>query len=494
MLYPLPWTSETGITKNGERFVASTKREVLQFMPLKKNKARRAYIFFPLFFLSIILVSNYLLSLDPKKELQDYFLRNWTIQSGLLLNTITALIQTQDGYIWVGTGAGLSRFDGVRFKSFTKQNSILSSDSITSLYEDANKVLWIGTDGGGLYSYEQGLWKNFTMKDGLSNAHVRTIIGDWRGGLWVGTDYGLNLMSRDSVHVYTEEDGLYDNIITDLCIDNWGTLWIGTMQGGLVRFNEGVIAVYGYEDGLLNLSVQSLAADSEGNIWIGTLEALYLLKSGDGIIRSVFGTRYTPFTSLLEDNQGNLWMATMADGLKRMSGDTLTGLSTDEGLPDDFIRCLLIDRDANIWIGTDTGGLVQPRDSTMTNITRENGIPESAVLAVMEDRQGFLWVGTRNSGLCKMKNGRVVETFDAKTGLSYNRVRALFEDINGNIWIGVFEANDIALKIENISDPDIRGSNQFPWFIPRLCLNMRLNGGVVKKSRIREGSFFYQFF
>jgi ligand-binding sensor domain-containing protein/AraC-like DNA-binding protein len=444
MLYPYPWTSDTRIAKNGERFMAGAKRELLQFMPMKKNNSRRASRFLFLFFFSIILVPNFLFSLDPKKEPQEYLLRTWTIQSGLPLNTITALIQTQDGYIWVGTGAGLARFDGVRFRTFTKQNSPLSSDRITSLYEDANKVLWIGTDGGGLYSCEKGLWKNFTMKDGLSNAHVRTIIGDWEGDLWVGTDYGLNRMSHDGIHIYTEEDGLYDNIITDLCIDNWGTLWIGTMRGGLARFNEGMIAVYGYEDGLLNSSVQSLAADRWGNIWIGTLEGLYLLRSGDGIIRSVFGTRYTPFTSLLEDNQGNLWLATMADGLKRMTGDTLTGLSSDEGLPDDFIRCLLIDRNENIWIGTDRGGLVQLRDPLVRNITRDDGIPESAVSAVMEDRQGFLWIGARNSGLCKMKDDRVVETFDAKTGLSSNRIRALFEDSNGNIWIG---AEDSGLTI-----------------------------------------------
>jgi ligand-binding sensor domain-containing protein/AraC-like DNA-binding protein len=436
MLYPHIWTSVTKIAKNGERFVASTKRKPLQFMSLKKNQSRRACLFFPLFFFSFILGSSLLFSLNPKKELQKYLLRTWTVQSGLPINTITALIQTQGGYIWVGTRAGLARFDGVRFKTFTKQNSPLSNDRITSLYEDTNKVLWIGTDGGGLYSCEKGIWKNFTMKDGLSNAHVRTIIGDWKGDLWVGTDYGLNRVSQEGIHIYTDEDGLYDNIITNLCIDNWGTLWIGTMRGGLVRFDEGVIAVYGYQDGLLNSSVQSLAADQWGNVWIGTLEGLYLLRRGDGIIRSVFGTRYTPFTSLLEDSQGNLWMATMADGLKRMTGDSLTGLSTDEGLPDDFIRCLLIDRDENIWLGTDTGGLVQLRDSLVWNITRDDGIPESAVSAVMEDRRGFLWVGTRNRGLCKMKDARVVETFDAKTGISSNRIRVLFEDSNGNIWIG----------------------------------------------------------
>jgi ligand-binding sensor domain-containing protein/AraC-like DNA-binding protein len=445
MLYPYLWTLDSRIAKNGERFVASTRREFLQFMPLKRNKARRACRFFFLFFFSFILVSN-LLSLDPEKRLDEYLLRTWTVQSGLPLNTITALIQTQDGYIWVGTRAGLSRFDGVRFNTFTKQNSPLSNDRITSLYEDVNKVLWIGTDGGGMYSCERGLWKNYTTNDGLSNAHVRTIIGDWRNELWVGTDYGLNRISRDGIRVYTDEDGLYDNIITDLCLDNWGTLWIGTLRGGLVRFNEGVIAVYGYEDGLLNSAVQSLATDRWGNIWIGTLEGLFLLRSGDGIIRPVFGTRYTPFTSLVEDNLGNLWMATTADGLKRMTGDTLMGLTTDEGLPDDFIRCLLIDRDENIWIGTDTGGLVQLRDSLVRSVTRDHRIPESAVSAVMEDRKGFLWIGMRNSGLCRMKDERVIETFDAKSGISSNKVRILFEDSSGNLWVGTEDSGLVFLR------------------------------------------------
>ena len=416
--------------------MASTGRKFLQSMPLDKNIMRRASRFFALFLFSFILVSSFLLSLDSNKELDEYFIRTWTVQSGLPINSITALIQTQDGYIWVGTRAGLSRFDGVRFQTFTKQNSPLSYDSITSLYEDSNKVLWIGTDGGGLYSCEKGLWKNVTTDDGLSNPHVRTIIGDWQGNIWVGTDYGLNRISRDGIHVYTEEDGLYDNIITGLCLDNWGTLWIGTLRGGLARFNEGVIAVYGYEEGLLNSSVLSLAADRWGNIWIGTLEGLYLLRSGDGIIRSVSDTSYTPITFLVEDDQANLWIATMADGLKRMAGDTLTGLSTDQGLPDDFIRCLLIDRDKNFWIGTDTGGLVQLRDPLVRNITGDDGIPESAVSAVMEDRQGFLWVGTRNSGLCRMKDDRVVETFDAQTGISSNKVRILFEDSDANLWVG----------------------------------------------------------
>ena len=104
--------------------MANTRREFLQLMPSKRSQARRACRFFFLFLFSFILVSN-LLSLDPEKRLDEYFIKNWTVRSGLPINSITALSQTQDGYIWVGTSAGLARFDGVQFKTFTKQNSPL---------------------------------------------------------------------------------------------------------------------------------------------------------------------------------------------------------------------------------------------------------------------------------------------------------------------------------------------------------------------------------
>jgi len=446
LLYPFPGTLDSEIMKYGDRAVTMIQRALSFMMPHKYKKFRRSSRFFVLSVFLFILVSNSLLSLDSRKNLDEYMLRTWTVQSGLPLNTITSLSQTRDGYIWVGTLAGLSRFDGIRFETFTKQNSPLTSDRISSLCADSGGVLWIGTEGGGLYSCEKGDWNNITTEDGLSNGNVRAIITDWKGGLWVGTDYGLNHVGRDGIRVYTEEHGLYDNIITALCLDNWGTLWIGTLQGGLARYDEGMTAVYGYEDGLLNLMVRSLAADRLGNIWIGTLEGLYVLGNGTGIIRYVPGTRYAPISSILEDNSGNLWMGTTDDGLNRMSGDALAGMSTDNGLPDDFIRCLLIDRDENIWIGTDAGGLVQLRDPVVTSITGSHGLPESAVSAVMGDRRGFLWVGTRSKGLCRIKDGRIAATFDTGTGIFSDRIRSILEDSDGDLWVGSEDRGIAILK------------------------------------------------
>lgn len=394
-------------------------------------------IFFRIFSFQILFLSSELLALDPAKDLNEYLIRTWTTGSGLTQNTIEALVQTHDGYIWIGTPSGLSRFDGVQFKTFTRWNTpALKNDRILALYEDRDDVLWVGTDGGGLCSYKNGFWKNYTDKDGLSNNHVRVITGDWQGNLWVGTEYGLNRLSMDGFEIYTTRDGLYDNIVTALTMDDWGNLWIGTMRGGLAEFNERIIHVYDYDDGLLNMAVHAVSADHMGNIWIGTLEGLYTLKQEEETVRPVSGTAYTPITSIVEDKLGSLWIGTMVDGLKRMREGLMAGYSNEDRFPDDFIHDLFCDGDGNIWIGTDTGGLVQLKESRVKNITRENGLPENAVCAVLQDHEGTFWIGMRNCGLCRLKDERIIKIIDKKSGLSSDRVRVLFEDRTDCLWVG----------------------------------------------------------
>lgn len=397
----------------------------------------KAITLFSIFYVLILIYPHAVPALNPAKNLNEYLLRAWTVESGLPQNTINALLQSHEGYIWMGTSAGLVRFDGVRFKVFSRWNTpALKNDRILALYEDRNNVLWIGTDGGGLCSLIDGTWRNYATQDGLSNNHVRAITGDWQDYLWVGTEYGLNRLGLDGFRIYTTRDGLYDNLITALSFDDWGSLWIGTMRGGLAQLSQKVTRIYGYDDGLLNMAVISLAADRMGNILIGTLEGLFSLKRETGAVTLISGTTYTPITAIHADEQGTLWIGTMADGLKRMSKVTVRGLSAKDGFPDDFIHSILQDREGNLWIGTDSGGLVQLKDARVKIITPNNGLPENTVYAVLQDHEGSLWIGMRNSGLCQMRDNRVVEIIGSKSGLSSERIRVLFEDSGHGLWIG----------------------------------------------------------
>ena len=237
-------------------------------------------ISFSIFFLILLLTpflpspafSSELSSIKSRPGLDEYITRTWTTENGLNQNTITSLVQSKNGYLWIGTPTGLVRFDGVQFRHFSRANTpALANDRITVLYEDESGNLWIGTDGGGLYSLTPSppslnyQWKHYTIQQGLSNNNIRAITSDWQGNVWVGTDYGLNRISMDGVRIYTIEDGLYDNIITALALDIRGDLWVGTLQGGLARIQDYAVFNYGPESGLLNPSVLSLVTDPKEN-------------------------------------------------------------------------------------------------------------------------------------------------------------------------------------------------------------------------------------
>jgi ligand-binding sensor domain-containing protein/AraC-like DNA-binding protein len=378
-----------------------------------------------------------LYSVLQAKSSQDYLIRTWNIQSGLKHNTVTALHQSSIGYIWIGTPAGLVRFDGIRFTHFNRWNTpAMQNEYITCLFEDLYGNLWIGTDGGGLLRYAQGIWQHFSTKNGLSDNFIRAICDDWQGNLWVGTDNGLNSYDQDGWKTITLADGLYDNTITSLELDRTGNLWIGTFRNGFAHYNEGIIRIYGYEDGLSNLSVSSLKSDPLGNLWIGTLEGLFVLNRKPDQIRYYEGSAYTPVTDLLLDNKTNLWIATMVDGLKQSKTffTDLSGAATV--LSDEYIRCLLRDHNGHLWMGTDNLGLIQLKKPTVSVITREDGLPENNVSTVLLDRYGNLWTGFNTSGIFCIRSNGETETYTVQDGLASNHIRALAEDPTGTIWIG----------------------------------------------------------
>src|SRR5687767_9752316 len=121
----------------------------------------------------------------------QYIARAWGTNEGLPQNTVTAIVQSRDGYLWVGTFGGLVRFDGQSFTVFDPDNSPgLASSRIVSLHEDRYRVLWIGTESG-LTRYEQGRFTSYGTREGLLEGVVWATLRDTRGRLWVGTSAGL---------------------------------------------------------------------------------------------------------------------------------------------------------------------------------------------------------------------------------------------------------------------------------------------------------------
>lgn len=396
---------------------------------------------------------------NHKPAPEKFIARSWNTVSGLPHNNVRALAQTGDGYMWLGTPAGLVRFDGVRFVAFNQWNTpILKTSRILSLYyEDINSVLWIGTDGGGLYTCKEGEWRYIGEQNRHMNGHIRAVTRDLKGNIWIGTEYGLHRLAGEEMNVYGLEEGLSDNLITALEADSSGRLWAGTMWGGLARFEEGLVQMYDSDDGLLDLTVLSLSAGTADGIWIGTMSGLFHLRPDEGLVRPVAKTSGYPVTSLARGPDEGLLVGTMVEGLKILDNSSLEDLPPTNGLSNSHIHATFLGRDGYIWIGTESSGLVQLKERKVGAITAGEGLPEGSVYALLEDNDGTLWIGTENSGLFRMRGGRITAVSNRSKGLAGDMVRALLRDRSGGIWAGTMDGGLSILthgRIENLTNEE----------------------------------------
>jgi ligand-binding sensor domain-containing protein len=120
-----------------------------------------------------------------------FFIRSWEVAQGLPSSTVSAITQTHDGYLWLGTDAGLARFDGVNCRVFGLADG-LKNLQVSALLEDRMGTLWIGTAGGGLGKMTAGKIQMFTLKDGLAGDSISSLLENTNGDIWIGTHTGLS--------------------------------------------------------------------------------------------------------------------------------------------------------------------------------------------------------------------------------------------------------------------------------------------------------------
>lgn len=398
--------------------------------------------------------------------------KRWTTDEGLPQNTVTSIVQTRDGYLWLGTFGGLVRFDGVRFTTFNSADiPALRSNRIMALYEDDEAALWIGTETGDIVRFRNGAFEIFVSGDDTTNNVVLSFLIDRRGDLWVGQTLGLRRFQAkrsDSGEFYPFDQG-----ITSIVEDADGDLWFGR-SGGVIGWREGKFTAYptgdlkstshenivkadssgdlwsvtesgfGRLDGgqfrllLGNRLTQTrylsaIAADRRNQVWIGYYETVYkfganeLLETYDVSSLTTGGIR-----SMMFDREENLWIGTNSDGLIRLTPRKLDTLSTADGLPHDEIMTIIEDAGGDgVWIGA--VGLTHWRNGRATVYKKENGLPANRITALRFSADGTLWIGTL-SGLASLKYGQISvyrESLDNSLP-----VKAIFEDRRGNIWLG----------------------------------------------------------
>jgi diguanylate cyclase (GGDEF)-like protein len=383
--------------------------------------------------LATLLLATGAFALDPGRALTQARLTVWTPESGLPQSTVDAIVQTRDGYLWMGTEEGLVRFDGVRFVVSDRQTApALRSAFISSLYEAPDGTLWIGTYGGGLARLRNGRIESF-HPELLGTERIREMHADARGALFIATaGGGLLRVDGERVTRFTTRDGLPTDRIWEIEDDGAGGLWIATHGGGVVRWRDSRVTQH--LDGLPNEFARTLLRDPDGTLWIGTDGGGVVAWRDGAIIRTLTTRDGLPsdlIRTLRRDRAGSLWIGTDG-GLARWRGAHAEALTVAEGLPNPIIRAVVEDRESNLWVGT-TGGLVRLRDTRFFAYTRGEGLPVDGIRAIVEDRAGTVWVGTEGGGLCTILPLRCYTRAD---GLPQDTIYALAPARAGGVWVG----------------------------------------------------------
>lgn len=406
--------------------------------------------------------------LDAKRGVTQYGQAVWQDRDGLPQNTVQAITQTRDGYLWMGTEVGLARFDGVRFVVFNHQNTPeIKNDNITSLCETTDGTLWAGTRGGGLLAFKDNRFTAYAVGQGLPNNSVRALATDARGRLWIGTNDGLALKIDDGFKTYKRFDGLPSNVVRSLIVDSANRLWMGTGNGlawldaHKINVNQISTAVNKHPNHNQNIGelsdakiieqvvdtalprriVRAITVDASGTMWF-CVDRKGVWRWRDGIARQIIAPeslKEKDVRALLSDADGNLWIGTFGGGLFRLNENGISDFTTRENLSSDIVRALYEDRERSLWIGTEGGGLNRLTNGKVIVLGRKDGLAHDYIRAIKQDARGRVWIGTEGGGVTLWHDGKVRANLTTRENLSSNFITSLFEDGRGAMWIGTLD-------------------------------------------------------
>jgi signal transduction histidine kinase/ligand-binding sensor domain-containing protein/CheY-like chemotaxis protein len=374
--------------------------------------------------------------LNPDKRISQYTRTVWEASEGLPQNSVHTVLQTRDGYVWMGTEEGLVRFDGERFEVFNRENTpALPGSHATSLFEAEDGTLWIGTSGG-LARLEDGQFTGYSGVSGLPNARISSVTGDRAGNIWLGTlGQGLFRFSNGASRAFTASDGLPDNFVWAVRQTLDGSLWIGT-NGGLTKMTGNRLVTYTTRDGLPDNRVNTLWEDRDGSLWIGTAKGLVRSRAGRfETYTTRDGLSNDAVSALYEDAGGSLWIGTNK-GVTRRSRRGFDRFTAADGLNHDSVGSVSGDREGNLWIGSLGAGVMKLTERSFSTFSGEDGLSNDIVRTLLEGGDGTLWIGTQGGGLNRVEDGRVVATYTTRDGLPSDTVSALLERADGSLLIG----------------------------------------------------------
>jgi signal transduction histidine kinase/ligand-binding sensor domain-containing protein len=384
----------------------------------------------------------------------------WQTDDGLPQNGVSAIVQTRDGYLWVGTYGGLARFDGVRFAVFDDNNTPgMFSSRVTSLFEDSKGVLWIGYETGELVRHKNGVFQNVQIP--AWNGRKILAIGEDRAGeVWaLGVD-GALLRLRDG-QILRSQTGA-ESEIGSLITDRHGNTWV-RWNGKISLLKDGHLSPAPFAADYIY--VQGMSLSRGGDLWLaddGRVRQWQGSRWGRDLGMAAWGTEPT-MSALVETRTGSWAAGIVNHGLCFMLPDcSLLYINRTNGLPSDWVRCLCEDREGNLWVGTGNG-LVMLHAGMATTVNSPDRWQGRTILSVGKAQDDTLWIGTEGAGLYHMKQEDWTH-FDTAQGISNLFVWTVSEDAQGHAWAGTWGGGLLVQNHDRFERVPAFGNNMTPVF------------------------------
>jgi len=439
----------------------------------------------------------------------EFLVRTWGNEDGLPHSTINSILQTQDGYLWIGTYVGLVRFDGIRFVQYSSSNvPDLEMDQIVYLFEDRERTLWIALRTGRLVAWKEGE-AHVIRPDNADNAQVIAMAQQTNGVIWLQDGTGaLGRLTTNGVELVFKPSRSPNRASLGLVVDADDQLWVGTGSGlrlwrdgqlispdlgplkdkpvaSMARARDGAVWVYfdrrlwkvragkileQIEVPKQSAGVAGLLEAADGRMWLGSGDGgIFCLASSHRDWTDIPKSEFRGVNRILyEDHEGNIWRGGFGGGLTCIRPGIFTRHELEGISFDKYARSVCSDPAGNVWavlndqiLSHISAGTKQPLPWPATNTPL-------GIESLFIDHAGDLWIGTDGGHLYRLHNGTLVSELNLGAGVE--AIYALFEDAEDNLWVGFMGGAGVGFMpkgdparwrvIEGLAYPNVRSIAQ----------------------------------
>jgi signal transduction histidine kinase/ligand-binding sensor domain-containing protein len=419
-------------------------------------------------------------ALDPRLDVAQYAHTSWKISDGFVRSGINAIAQTPDGYLWLGTDAGLVRFDGIKAVPWqSPRNASLPSEQISSLLVARDGTLWIGTTRG-IASWKEG---RLTRHQGPNEAYsAGRLLEDRDGTIWATifllqiNRWVLCAFQLDHAECHGKDGGAGSGAL-GLYEDRKENLWVGTPEG-LWRWKPAPAQFYPLEPETNGL--QGLAEDEKGGLLISRRGRVERFVDGRTEIRYPLpaAAAQLQFLRALSDRDGSLWLGSSSAGLLHVHQGILNAFKQSDGLSSDSVGPIFEDHEGNVWVGT-TEGLDRFREVAIASVSTRQGLSNPRANGLLATPDGSVWIATYE-GLNKTTGDEVIvyrarsepggpqgasrashtTRYVTSATLPIAGVYSIFQDRPGRVWLSTESAvgyleNDRVVTMNRLAPLDV---------------------------------------